>query len=733
MSDQEKRTRATFAQHNVPLEAVGAKEFIGDDPFAKPGHGIKKFSVNRLNGLWSGMSTGLSGNIPKFFELKSKANEMRFRGTVAQTLATQRSLPIRALRAWRVGWDGRQYTIPADACGKTYDLRRYSIGGKTQSTSGAHASLSGITVSNSEIVYLAEGEWDGIAVWEMLQAAIERGGEPPAIPASVYSAPGATTFPSHAVDLFRDKKVRVLYDADEAGMRGTLRIQRLLNGIAREITYINWPEGLPDGYDVRDLYKEKGAETAWTTIHSLLKPTCPGGSGGAPDGAPPIAEELAKLVGPGLAPEEVLKQYRKYLYLPNPEVLDVLYGSVFANRLDGDPLWLFLVAPPGGTKTELIMSLADGPLIRTISSLTPRTLVSGAVSSNPHISDPSLLPQLNGRVLGIKDFTTILAMPQQTRDEIFGILREVYDGRFEKSWGTGISRRYDSKFGIIAGVTPVIEKFGSSASVLGERFLKYRIPRTTRLAADDSLIDAALANLNRETEMRAELQKTARAVLDRPLGEIPAFPKAFRTKFRKLAQWVASLRGVVSRERFSQQVEFKPMVEVGTRLAKQFAKLAQGIAIYRFRPEVDENIYQIILSVARGTIPDRVEEIIRYIYLRGAEGNPGKHIGLLDGCAVIDIAKGARLDAATVRLVLQDLELLRIVKKDVQKGPKGTKGTYTLAKALRLLMNDLDLYHKEERWMDARSQAAETPEEEAPADGARAYRRPARAPAPARV
>lgn len=689
---QESKTRRTYAEHGIPLEAVGANQYRGDSPFAKPGHGARKFYVHKLTGLWDDKSTALSGNLQKFFEEKSKRNEAAFRGAAAQALAKDRQLPIRALRAFRLGWDGRQYTIPLAATGKAYDLRRYPLGGKERATTGARLSLAGVTVPDAETVYLAEGCWDACAVWEMLQVAGET--------ASVYAVPGAGSFPQHAIPLFQGKRVRVLYDNDEAGHRGTLRVQKNLSGVTKALQFLNWPEDLPDGFDVRDFYV---SGRKYSELIALLKNDCPGGL--AEYAAPPVEAELAKLTGPGLAPAHVLKRYRKYLYLPHPEVLDVLYGAVFANRMDGDPIWLFLVAPPGGTKTELILSLSDAPLIRTLSSLTPHTLVSGAFRQNGE-GDPSLLPQLNGRVLGLKDFTTILNMPQQARDEIFGTLREVYDGRFEKSWGTGLSRRYDAKFGIIAGVTPVIEKFAASSSVLGERFIKYRIPRTTRLQSDDSVIDAALANLNRETEMRKALQATAKAVLDRPVGKesAPALDAAIRVKIRKLAQWVSRLRGVVMRERYTRQIEYKPTAEVGTRLAKQFAKLAQGIALYHFKAEVDEEIYQIVLSIARGTIPDRPEELVRQLYL--AETEMEDRGAVCEGFGTEILAKQVGLDTGTVRLVLQDLELLKIVR--LEKHKRG-KPKYRLARATKALMNDLNLYKKEGGWRYARRKAKAEP------------------------
>jgi hypothetical protein len=49
---------------------------------------------------------------------------------------------------------------------------------------------------------------------------------------------------------------------------------------------------------------------------------------------------------------EVVTSFERWLYLPDPRALLAVPGAVSANRLAGDPLWLVLVGPPGGGKTD---------------------------------------------------------------------------------------------------------------------------------------------------------------------------------------------------------------------------------------------------------------------------------------------------------------------------------------------------------------------------------------------
>ena len=74
--------------------------------------------------------------------------------------------------------------------------------------------------------------------------------------------------------------------------------------------------------------------------------------------------------------EDVKNIFKKWLYFKDENLVDVVLGSVIANRTPSDPIWLFIVAPAGGSKTEVIRSL-DTKEIYQISSLSQHSLISG--------------------------------------------------------------------------------------------------------------------------------------------------------------------------------------------------------------------------------------------------------------------------------------------------------------------------------------------------------------------
>ena len=640
-----------FSVHGVEFSASKGNQQIGLCPFC---HKENHFYVNIENRLWDCKRCGLRGNFNQFLEQVSAQNIRNFGEKEAQQLALDRGIPRSSFDKWEFGWNGRAYTLPVrNFKGVIEDLRIYRIGQKMNATSGASLGLLGahhLYRHPDYPVYVCEGEWDTISlVWLFRKLGHK---------SSTVGVPGASVFKQPWVSMFQGRTVNLLYDHDQAGDQGQRLAFSKLKGIAKSIKTIEWPSSLPSGWDVRDLIKEEAVKlqkpkATFRKLHALLKEpfeqeeTTPGTD-------KPKESKAFKGAGAHINPDEVFTAYQKWLYLKDDEPLQIMFGAAFANRLQGDPLWLFLVAPPGGMKSELLMSLSKHPSIEPTTSITPHTLISGMQSTGG--IDPSLLPKLNGRILVVKDFTTILTMHFSSRDEIFGVLRDCYDGKTEKIFGNGLRRSYTSQFGILAGVTPAIESFGAVHQSLGERFLKYRLPFGDKGSTESDKIRRALKNINQEVSMREDLCTIGSKVLDAAIPDpIPTIPDKVYEWLINLSQCTAMMRGVVERDRFTQQVNYKPAIEIGTRLAKQMAKLSMGVAIYLGKSEVDFEIYDLVRRVALDTAPDRVEEIIRRIW----EGTPTKD----DALKTAEICTRTHLPTATIFRLLQDLELLRLVDR----------------------------------------------------------------------
>jgi hypothetical protein len=301
-----------------------------------------------------------------------------------------------------------------------------------------------------------------------------------------------------------------------------------------------------------------------------------------------------------------VKCVKKWLYIdPNDdEVIDVLVATALDQELPGDPIWLFLIGPPGATKTELARAFY-GQRFYTTSSITSHTLITGLRDKNAR----DLLPELNGKVLIIKDFTTTLTDENELA-EILSQLREAYDGYLEMNFGSGVGKKaYKSKFGLIACVTPIIDAYVTVQNLLGERFIKIRMRTDRKKSAHKAMVNAG-----KEDQMREELRFATLALLNEAKKRIAyikelKIPEEIEAKMLELAIFTATARSGVHRDR-QHYMTILPEAEIGTRLAKQLKKLAHALAIIRGKESVGTAEFQTILRVALDSIPKKRMKIL---------------------------------------------------------------------------------------------------------------------------
>jgi len=195
---------------------------------------------------------------------------------------------------------------------------------------------------------------------------------------------------------------------------------------------------------------------------------------------------------------DITAKLREFFVLADEGVVELVLGGFIANRLPTvhAPVWIMLVAESSGGKTEIIdmfSKLSDDKykLAYHISDLSPQTFISGAQNGG---AETSLLQRINGRMVFIKDFTTILQKNKEARREILSQFREIYDGAFNKDFGTGKSVHWKGRIGVIAGLTPpALEMMGQYAG-MGERFINYFLKQPS----DAQLAQAMKDNYNKD-------------------------------------------------------------------------------------------------------------------------------------------------------------------------------------------------------------------------------------------
>lgn len=290
--------------------------------------------------------------------------------------------------------------------------------------------------------------------------------------------------------------------------------------------------------------------------------------------------------------EEVVK---KWLLIADDGVVKVICATVVANKLKANPIWLFLVAPSGGGKTDFIRALNKIPDIYPLSTLTTQTFISGQRGE-----DTSLLPQLSGKIITFKDFTTILQSHPQVQSELLAQLREIYDGEYKKDFGTGARKGWKGKIGFIAGVTSIIDRYHNVHKSLGERFLQYRIVQPDRYAVMDRIENNALLKNEMDEEMAVAFASFVKGV-DIP-EKIPPIPEDIKTKMRKVAGFVSVARSAVIRDPYSKQIEFVPDKEMTTRIYGQMFVVAIALMVINKDGSLGEGDYRIIFKLGFDSI-----------------------------------------------------------------------------------------------------------------------------------
>jgi len=674
-----------FETHGVEFTHMSGNQSVGNCPFSGK---RDKFYVNNENFLWDSKVTGDNGNVTTFLELIAKQNAEGITARYMTRLAEDRGLPYVAFRKWQVGYDGTQYTFPVFGLGgRATDIRRYCIGGKVRSTAGCSTGLMGgelLARTKSSIpVFICEGDWDTIALRYLTNKVKKE--------FVVVGVPGASVFKAEWVEAFKGRTVYVVYDNDEAGESGELRVLKRLKDVVRKIRFVHWPESASTGYDIRDwilhgAIKRKTPRRCFNTLVKMCKPY-PRRSDIDDSEAVDIGEEAnakPKRESSWTKPatyQEVVGVFDKWLYLDNHQGIEITLAVALSQRVQGDPVWMFLIAPPGGGKTETIVPLAGHEDTYMTSSVTTHALISGATYKNG--ADPSLIPKLDGKVFLIKDFTAILSMRDADKDEIFGILRDAYDGRCGKDFGTGVRREYESRFTILAAVTPRIYEIATQHQSLGERFLKFCMGDNIRHTHEEDIIGQAISNIKSDEQMKWELTDVVTSFLTYEYDddEIPTLSPKYIKRIIALAKFAARLRGTVSRDRFRHDILIaRPSAEIGSRVGKQLAKLAISVAMVHRRLEINERDYTLVKKCALDTIPQRSEDIVKLLH-QSCET-------IDDMMTTRDISRGTKYPVATVARMLADMHILGIVAR----AGKRNRFDWTLSEYIRSAIKVSRLY-----------------------------------------
>ncbi len=377
--------------------------------------------------------------------------------------------------------------------------------------------------------------------------------------------------------------------------------------------------------------------------------------------------------------EYVKEQVEKVYLLNDPYICKVVVASIISHRLPSDPVWLFIVSPSGGCKTEFINAVSKVKSVHPVSTLTSHTFISGAKQAGG--KEASLLLRMQSGIITFEDFTTLLNEHRDELSAIMGQLRSIYGGAFTKDFGTGETIDWVGKITILAGATYAIHTLRRMYSAMGERFLIYALVQPDRIeAARRTMVNQESGQMK---EMRAHINETFRHYSDEEIvipEKMPSITDELRQELLDLAELATRARSTVERDWHSATkdiLEAHPP-EMPTRFAGQLQIMAQALMVINQHEghdgllEEDKHIlYKMTLDSITKTNRMAMQELAKYEVIETA-----------------GLATKMAFPTTTVRRWLEDLNALEIIDRLKGGGSKGDR--WKMKPKYRTIMQKFD-------------------------------------------
>lgn len=675
--------------HGVSLDYEdGADQAYAACPFCDR---EKKFSVNISTGVWrcfvcnegTDKGQGIAGGnsftfLRRLYDL-SKPDE----GTIRALAEDRRLLSWESLKAWgvRVSLTTRDIIVPGyGADGKLNQLYRYLRDFSTKKmrllpTPEIGHQIFGMSVFDPKkhLLYVCEGPWDGIALWETLQMARYEGDTlvvTASESSSLYShsnilaVPGCNSPLKPLADVVGNRGVSLLFDNDHprgpnkarAGYDGA---KRLAEGLAKieeapaELHHLNWGKDgydpdRKDGYDVRD----------WLT------------AGEAPDDPASRVSQLQELLGnvtpipddwvagrsKGKAAKGELDlelvacttwktlQNACFRAMKWTDGLDcafsVMLASITSTKALGDQLWVKIIGPASCGKSTLCEAVSANK--RHVLAKSTITGFHSGFKTDGGETDNSLLAVVQNKTLVTKDGDTLLKKPNVA--QILSEARDVYDRVSRTHYRHGLAKDYEglNMTWILCGTSSLR---ALDSSELGERFLDCVIMEGIDVAMEDDVlwrvVNNAERSLNFEADGSAESQNDPDRLMMMQLtgGYIDYLRANARELLSSVDSPQSALRHIIHLGTFVAYMRARPSKEqdetaereFAARLVSQLMRLAKCLAVVLNKPTLDAEVMRRVTKVALDTSRGITFDIAKHLFAAGTKGMETKTLSMYLG------------------------------------------------------------------------------------------------------
>ena len=187
-----------------------------------------------------------------------------------------------------------------------------------------------------------------------------------------------------------------------------------------------------------------------------------------------------------------------------------------------------------------------------------------------------------------------------------------------------------------------------------------------------AMAEMAQKSAGKENQMRNELRETVKQFLEQFEGcKIKGvnIGDEINRKLFSLSCFVAEARSGVSRDRYSQMIEYLPEAEGPARIVKQLFTLGCGIAIIQGKSEIDSDVYEILKKIGKDTLPSHRNLILQKMWRMEMLGDSWEKTRTLSGHFSYPVT--------TTKMQLEDLMILKLAnRKDMEDSPEDEDSSY---------------------------------------------------------
>jgi hypothetical protein len=324
---------------------------------------------------------------------------------------------------------------------------------------------------------------------------------------------------------------------------------------------------------------------------------------------PPIPE-IVIVEGPTTI-EALLPVFHEHLYIEEDYNVTGPICGFLSNFTPQDTIILGIVGPSGSIKTEMIRSFGEvqNQYCYPLSSLTEHTLASGLEKNLDTI------PLLRGRVLTIKDLTTLLSKKEDVRSAVFAQFRDTSDGYVHLEFGNGVKKEFhDIHSAILFAATPAIERYYSMYADLGTRMIFMR-PQNDPVKARKKSEENQRRGIK---GVRRKLQDAMLSFIDTQVkrllsGEpLPDIPDEIADEIGEYCDLLAWLRHPIIHD-YRGGIDERPDPEFPTRLVNAITLLTRIHAFVYRREVADENDLNFARRVVTDNVPTMRAALLKHI------------------------------------------------------------------------------------------------------------------------